>query len=73
MGREGCLKEDICCDRQLEVSGALTLENMSKKMDYDRHRMGSQDAAGATCLLGSESFDGGLSWNGSLKTNHFRE
>ena len=37
MGREGCLKEDICCDWQLEVSGFLMLENMSKKMDYDRH------------------------------------
>ena len=73
MGREGCLKEDICCDWQLEVSGFLMLENMSKKMDYDRHRMGSQDAIGATCLLGSGSFDGDLSWNGSLKTSHICE
>ena len=73
MGREGCLKEDICCDQQLEVSGFLTLENMSKKMDYDRHRMGSQDATSATCLLGSGFFDGDLSWNRYLKTSHFHE
>ena len=71
MGREGCLKEDICCNWQLEVSWFLMLENMSKKMDYDRHRMGSHDATGATCLLGSGSFDGDLSWNRSFKNEPF--
>ena len=73
MGREGCLKEDICCDRQLEMSGVLTLENKSKKKDYDRNGMGSQDAINATCLLGSGSFEGGSLWNRSLKMSHFRE
>ena len=62
MGQEGCSKANICCDRQLELFGVLTLENMIvKKMYYDRHGMGLQDATGATCLLGPGSFDGGSS------------